>query len=245
MERGTTRRARVFSSMIERDVAMLSADETHHLARVLRLRAGDAVVVFDGEGHEWAGKLIDAAQSRARIALTAPLPTVAEPAVALTVAIGLLKGDAMSEVVRDVTMLGASAIVPFVSSHTALPAAATRARHHERWHRVAVASAKQCARALVPTIHDVTTFTEVLDTRCDVRIICVEPSAGVGAGVGSLPAARTALVLAGPEGGWSREEIDQARAAGAMALGLGPRTLRAESTPAIALTALWTHWGWQ
>jgi 16S rRNA (uracil1498-N3)-methyltransferase len=245
MERGTTRRARVFCPAVERDVATLSPDETHHIARVLRLRTGDAVIVFDGTGREWAGTLIDVARAGARIALTAPLPIVAEPSVAVTVAIGLLKGDAMSEVVRDAAMLGASAIVPFVSSHTALPAAASRARHHERWHRVAVASAKQCARSVVPTIHDVTTFADILGATYDIRIICVEPSAGVGVEAGSWPAARTALLLAGPEGGWSREEIDQARAAGAIALGLGPRTLRAESTPAIALTALWCRWGWQ
>jgi 16S rRNA (uracil1498-N3)-methyltransferase len=245
MERGTTRRARVFCPAIERDVATLSADETHHIARVLRLRTGDAVIVFDGAGHEWAGTLIDVAHGGARISLTAPLPIVSEPPVAVTVAIGLLKGDAMSEVVRDATMLGASAIVPFVSSHTALPAAATRSNHRERWHRVAVASAKQCARSVVPGIHDVTTFAAVLGTTCDLRIICIEPSAAGGADAASLPAARTALMLAGPEGGWSPEEIDQARAAGAVALRLGPRTLRAESTPAIALTALWSRWGWQ
>ena len=89
-----------------------------------------------------------------------------------------------------------------------------------------------------------TTFDAALAVHAAVKLICVEPHEG-GAARSQWPQqAPTALLLSGPEGGWSRRELDQARDAGAIAITLGPRTLRAELAPAIGVTALWTAWGW-
>jgi 16S rRNA (uracil1498-N3)-methyltransferase len=171
--------------------------------------------------------------------------------VAVTLAVGLLKGDAMSHVIRDATMLGAAAIVPFVSDHVALPERAWRARHLERWTRVAVASARQCGRAVVPRLNEVSGFNAVLAAPTDERVMCVEPSAidgGEDAAADRLPdppGPARATVLVGPEGGWSAGEVERARGLGVSSLSLGPRTLRAEMAPAVALTVLWTRWGWR
>jgi 16S rRNA (uracil1498-N3)-methyltransferase len=117
----------------------------------------------------------------------------------------------------------------------------------ERWRRVAIASAKQCGRAVVPEIAPVRAFADVIDASTatfGAAFMCVEPAAGAAllAAAANRPAA--AIIYVGPEGGWSPAEIARARDTGATLISLGPRTLRAESVPAVALTAIWTAWGW-
>jgi 16S rRNA (uracil1498-N3)-methyltransferase len=225
------------------------ADEAHHLTRVLRARAGDEVNVFDGRGREWVARLTTVEGRGATAEILHETTPVAEPHVRLTLAIGLLKGDQMDTVVRDATMLGARAIVPLVTAHVAVPAKARKSPAAlERWRRVAVASAKQCGRAVVPTISPVSAFADVVDSVPEIRkFMCVEPKLAIDS-LDPAGAARTrpldAIVLIGPEGGWTTKEVEHARTAGVSLIHLGPRTLRAETVPTVVLTALWTAWGW-
>lgn len=230
-------------------VVTLSADDAHHLARVLRARLGDEVRVFDGRGREWVGRLASLIGSTATVEIAHETVPAAEPHVRLTLAIGLLKGEQMDAVVRDATMLGVFAIVPMATAHVAVPSRARKSPTAlERWRRVAVASAKQCGRAVVPKIEAVTAFKDVVESAPEMpKFMCVEPKLAVN-GLDQAGAAKLrpveAVVLVGPEGGWSTKEIDQASAAGVSLIHLGPRTLRAETVPTVVLTALWTAWGW-
>ncbi|HEY7476356.1 MAG TPA: 16S rRNA (uracil(1498)-N(3))-methyltransferase [Vicinamibacterales bacterium] len=223
----------------------LSADEAHHLKHVLRLGPGDDVAVFDGAGHEWAARLATSGRSLSA-ELVRPVTPVPEPRVRVVLGIGLLKGEQMDAVVRDATMLGASEIVPLSTAHVAVPSGGRRAEKAlARWARVAIASAKQCRRAVVPTVAPLASFEAALAAiQRDQTIIATEPAVGdfVKADAPSRPA--TALVLVGPEGGWSRDEVDRAVRSGARRLELGPRTLRAEAAPIVVLSALWVEWGW-
>lgn len=228
---------------------VLPAEEAHHLRHVLRLGEGAELSVFNGRGRQWTGRVLSADRhGTIAVELLGELAPPSEPAVRVTLGIGLLKGDQMDAVVRDATMLGVARIVPVVSSHVVVPARAWRGDAAlARWHRVAVSSAKQCGRAVVPQITAASRFDEVLaGTDEDVRLICVEPSHG-GAAISVMETdARpgTALALVGPEGGWSAAELTAAEARGFRRLHLGPRTLRAETAPTVLLSALWTAWGW-
>jgi 16S rRNA (uracil1498-N3)-methyltransferase len=233
-------------------IVELPKDEAHHLIHVLRAALGDEVRVFDGGGREWIGRVSAIGPKTASIEIAHETTPAAEPHVRLTLAIGLLKGEQMDTVVRDATMLGASKIVPLTTAHVSVPSRARKSTTVlERWRRVAIASAKQCGRAVVPEILPVTAFGKVLDPAAGPIFMCVEPrmaTTGVE-GVGQSGDQRrtrpvAATVLVGPEGGWSQAEIEQAREAGAILIHLGPRTLRAETTPTVVLTALWTAWGW-
>jgi 16S rRNA (uracil1498-N3)-methyltransferase len=226
------------------DTVIVPADEAHHLVRVLRLDVGADLVVFDGRGHEWDARVESASRQSVAVRLIAPRVPVAEPPVAVTLAVGWLKGDQIHGVVRDATALGVAAVQLFVSSHVAVPERAWRDRSIERWRRVAIAAAKQCGRAVVPEIREVVRYTEMLDGSDAPLFVCVEPARGQAS---TPPAARPdrATLVVGPEGGWSTAELDEARARGALLLGLGPRTLRAEIAPTVALATLWTRWGWR
>ncbi len=219
--------------------------EAHHLMRVLRLGAGAAVTVFDGRGHEWTGTVGTAGRAGVVVQLGAAMVPVPEPPVQVTLGVGLQKGDGMETVIREATALGVTAIVPLSTTHVAVPARARDSRAAvERWQRVAVASVKQCGRATVPVVRPVATLDEVLAPPVAERVLmCVEPRrAGAAGGLGPRPA--TALVLVGPEGGWTDDEVARAAGAGARLVHLGPRTLRADLAPTVLLSAMWTTWGW-
>ena len=238
---------RAYAPDADRTPVALSADESHHLVNVLRAKVGDEVVLFNGRGREWRARVAAVDRAQVTVELIEPHVAVAEPPVAVTVAVGLLKGDQMSAAVRDVTMLGAVAIVPFVSDHTSVPVRDDRDRSIERWQRVALASAKQCRRAVVPVIRPVAGLESVLVAEAGSRICCVEPAVTADWASRFEPANRsaTATVCIGPEGGWSARDLECLRANGATALDLGPRTLRAETAPTVALSVLWSQWGWR
>ena len=237
---------RAFPRCFVPKVVAVPPEEAHHLARVLRREPGDGVGLFDGMGGEWVGFVHTVAPEFTVEVVDAAVPAP-EPPVRVTLGIGLLKGVQMDAVVRDATMLGVFAIAPMVTQHVSIGRRGWRGGAAlQRWHRVALASARQCRRAVVPVISPVTPFESVLrETPADVTVMCVEPARVVeheADEVGQKPG--TALVLVGPEGGWSSDEVERAVAHGARLIHLGPRTLRAESAPTVALSCLWTRWGW-
>ena len=226
-------------------VARLGEDETRHLSQVLRLAAGDEVAVFDGAGREFRARVERIARDGADLRLIEAVTAAPEPAVRLTLAQAVLKGEKMDDVVRDATMIGVSTIEPLVTEHTAAHMKTGRAP--ERWQRIAIASAKQCRRAVVPAIGVGSTFADFLASdRAALRLLLLEPSASVeGHPPSTLAGDRpdSASILVGPEGGWSAHEIQAAVSAGCVPITLGRRTLRADAVPIIAIGLLQFLWG--
>jgi len=231
--------------------ARLDRDEARHLSQVLRLAAGDEVAVFDGAGHEFRARVERVSRDHADLALVEASAAAPESAVWLTLAQAALKGEKMDEVVRDATMMGVAAIEPLVTAHTA--AHLKPGSVPERWRRIAIASAKQCRRAVVPSIGSGATFDDwIARDVAEVKLILVEPSsAEVAASAEDAEAGLekrgrapfSATLLVGPEGGWSADEIERARRAGYRPLTLGRRTLRADVVPVIAIGVLQYLWG--
>jgi 16S rRNA (uracil1498-N3)-methyltransferase len=229
---------------VDADRIEVSGDTARHMATVLRLTAGQPVVVFDGNGREWLARVEQVTRRSVVLTIGEERTPVAEPGVRLTLAVGLLKGDQMSHVVRDATALGVWRIAPFTSQHTAMARPAAWVELQDRWQRIAAASAAQSGRAVVPEVASVVPFAELLSSMTGAAFITVEPSLRVEpVRLGSKP--ESATVFVGPEGGWAQTEIDVAVAAGARPLSLGPRTLRAELAPVVALASLWAVWGWE
>ena len=232
------------------DAVVLPDVEGQHLTRVLRLDVGDAVRVFNGRGAEFDAVIEQAARGVVSVRLGGRREAAPEAGVAVTLAHAVLKGDKMDDVVRDAVMMGVLAIQPIVTSRTEVSGAALeRSRRRERWERVAVASAKQCGRAVLPAVLEPVAFDAVVHgiaamTLPGVGLMFVEPGAASDtvsvAEIDARPP-REATVILGPEGGWTPAEI--ARGAGSCRLvTLGGRTLRADAMPLVALAALFTRW---
>jgi 16S rRNA (uracil1498-N3)-methyltransferase len=229
---------------------VLPIDEGGHLVRVLRARVGDAVRVFNGRGLEFEARVESASSDRVELLTTGAVTPVAESATALTLAVALLKGDKMDDVVRDAVMLGVARVQPLVTAHAETTAAAIeRGRRVERWTRIAVSSAKQCGRAVVPEVAAPRALEDVLaglepGSPDHAALIFVEPAhdtAVVPVSDLERRCPTRATVIVGPEGGWSSAELE--RAAGrCQFVSLGARTLRADAMPLAAVAALWTVW---
>ena len=215
----------------------LPADEAHHLTRAMRLGTGDDIAVFDGRGREFHARVVSAVRGRVRIELLEAIAPAPEARVPLTLVQAVLKGDKMDAVVRDATMLGVTAIEPVITSRTI---ARLPRRENDRWQRVAVSSAKQCRRAVVPSIAAPRPFSDWLAASAHgLSLILVEPSAA-DRDVCSLRvledhAPASLALIAGPEGGWTQDERAHAERAGCIAVTLGGLTLRAD---AIAVAAI-------
>ncbi|MEO8601796.1 MAG: 16S rRNA (uracil(1498)-N(3))-methyltransferase [bacterium] len=234
-------RFRVAHPLAVGEVVTLADEELHH-ARVRRLAIGESVALFDGAGFSCVG-IVDAAARdavRVRVIELQP-PRSNESPLALTLAVGLPKGDKLDWVVEKATELGVTALQPFASAHTLGAASAAR---RARWEQIALAAAKQCGRSVVPTIHAPLAFEALLTVPAELRLLLAErgdaqPLAVVG--VDARPA--SLLVAVGAEGGFSDAELGAAHAAGFALVTLGARMLRAETAAIVAAALCQARWG--
>ena len=231
----------------DRAEAVLPPGEAHHLTRVLRLRVGDDVGVFDGTGHEYRARVASIEGSTVTVTLIAPCESVPGPAVRLTLVQSVLKADPMDDVIRDATMVGVDRIQPVVSARTTVKTAVL-SKGVQRWRRIALASTKQCGRSMLPDIKDVVEYPAWLRTKGDApAFLLVEPSAEAPdvLRLRDLVQRRNpgrAAIVVGPEGGWTAEELALSVESGCIPLSLGRLTLRADAVPLAAAAVLIAVW---
>lgn len=217
---------------------MLAADEARHLREVLRLKPGDGVSVFDGEGKEFRARVVQARRESAELELDEEIePARPESPLRLTLAVALLKGEKFDLVVQKTTELGVTKIVPLITRYAdiKLRDESDAGKRIARWQRIALEAAKQSGRAVVPEVTLPDSLGSVLQDSC---LLFSERDGHSLNEVAAPGEAITAII--GSEGGWSDEELDQARAAGATIVTLGGRILRAE-TAAITAAVLMQH----
>lgn len=220
------------------DVVTLDAGDARKLTAVLRMRSGDAVEAIDSASTRFRAELeIDGTRVRARLTEALPAPERSGPRI--VVAQGIPKGQKMDFVVEKLTELGAAAIVPLRSARTVADASPAKL---DRWRRLAKTAAMQCGRADVPPIEEPIDLAGLV-ARCAAADLALVPweaadpvplrdrLPGLAAG------ARDVVVVVGPEGGFSADEVAALEAAGAHAVSLGRRILRTE-TAAMALLAM-------
>jgi 16S rRNA (uracil1498-N3)-methyltransferase len=225
--------------------ARLQGGEFRHLQRVLRLREGDAVTLFDDTGIEHQGVIVSLSPRVATVRITASAAPARESPLALTLYQGVPKGRKMDLIVEKATELGVVAIVPFLSTFAAGSVGAAASKR-ERWQRICLAAAKQSGRTTVPQITAPLTFAEVLGAAASHdRALLFFEDAGATAipGATEIPRPSTAGVVIGPEGGFSADEVTRALNAGFLVCGLGPRVLRTETAAIVATALVQAHWG--
>lgn len=193
----------------------LSADDRHHLTRVLRLRPGDELTASDGAGR-WRACVLGGTGALEPVG---SVEAVAPPAPPIAVGFALTKGERPEWAVQKLTEAGVDRIVPFVAERSIVKWAPDRAAANvERWRRVAQEASSQCRRVWLPSVDPVTAFADI-----------VGGGAALADPHGSPPSLAHPFVLVGPEGGWSEVELEAADAAGIARISLGPHVLRAET----------------
>jgi 16S rRNA (uracil1498-N3)-methyltransferase len=233
-------RAHVTQSLAVGSELTLEDTAADHLVRVLRLRTGDEVVLFNGDGADYAAVLCEAGRRRVTARVLRSEEVATESPLRVTLAQALARGDKMDLVVQKATELGATAIVPLLTERSEVRLDAGRAgKRVEHWRAVAASACEQCGRARLPEIaplQGIETWSRSLPGDGPMRVALL-PEATMR--VRDLPSPTAGIVLmAGPEGGLGKRDIAVLTAAGFAGLNLGPRILRTETAGLAALAAL-------
>jgi 16S rRNA (uracil1498-N3)-methyltransferase len=223
----------------------LTGDAANHIARVLRLAAGDPLTVFDGRGGEYAARIEGLRKGEVLIEVGERSASDRESPLALVLAQGVSRGERMDWVVQKATELGVTRIAPLLTERSVVRLDARQSeRKRQHWHGIAVAACEQCGRNRLPEVAAPIGLDEFLRQGGEPRATRVLLAATGESGIEALPAPKgTMIVLIGPEGGLAQSEQRAALAAGFVAVRLGPRILRTETAAVAALTLLQHRFG--
>jgi 16S rRNA (uracil1498-N3)-methyltransferase len=214
----------------------------HQMRRVLRLRVGDRVIAFDGQGLEYTVVLTTLRDAAAAGSVEAEVALTTEPRLRITLYQALLPREKFEHVLQKGTEVGVSTFVPLETERSLVPGGAIDAARLERWRRIVVEAAEQSGRGAVPELSSPQTLAgsdgvpTLLAWEREAQLSLRQALLSLGS---RLEAGSIAL-LVGPEGGFSADEALAARAAGAFTVSLGPRILRAETAgPLLASLVLY------
>lgn len=226
----------------------ITGDDVKHIVRVMRMEAGDEVIVCDGIGHAYRVELEETGNEQVVGRIVETMEQKVESAVKITLAQGLPKGDKMELIVQKGTEVGIARFIPTEMARCIVQYDAKKEqKRRERWQKIAKEAAEQAHRTLIPSVAESMTLKQLLRAKDGFDLIVVpyeaEKSQGLRTVLDQYPEARNICVVIGPEGGIAEEEIEQALAAGAIPVTLGPRILRTETAGLVAATCIYYQYG--
>ena len=232
---------------IQDGLLKIEGDEVKHIRKVLRLKAGDEILVFDGSGKEFEGTIVEERRSSVMVKVQGIFSSKGDSSLEVTLAQSLLKGEKMDYLIQKATELGVKEIIPFFSSRSVpLLEKSRRPNRHHRWGKIAVGASKQCGRGVVPKIESLQDYSGMLRAASTdhLRLILWEGDGIKLKEVLERSGEKTKIFFViGPEGGFSLDEVDEATRAGFVAVTLGKRILRAETASLCLLSILQYEWG--
>jgi 16S rRNA (uracil1498-N3)-methyltransferase len=210
---------------------------SQHVLRVLRLRLDEVVIVFNGEGGEYRGLLAESQKNAAVIKITQFEDANRESSLAIHLIQGISRRERMDYVIQKSTELGVKSITPLFTERCMVKSSGDRLlKRQQHWQKVAIAAAEQSARCYIPTIKQAVKLTECLSHHHGGGFICHVDSSRTMNNFSTIKKEVTLLI--GPEGGFTSLEIQSAKKMGFQSLCLGPRILRTETAPVVAMTLL-------
>lgn len=215
--------------------------QAHYISRVLRLNAGAAVQLFDGSGVEYLGEITEVGKKLVRVELCEQIAGQPESPLRIHLGQGLSRGERMDWAIQKATELGVSEITPIVSERCEVRLKDERAdKRLAHWRQIAISACEQSGRSSVPMIQPPMALTDWLQQSSAELKLVLHP---VAQALSSHNKPASLAFLIGPEGGLNDSEVTQAQAAGFLAARLGPRVLRTETAPVVALSIAQQLWG--
>jgi 16S rRNA (uracil1498-N3)-methyltransferase len=239
------RTPRIFtdSGLNEGQTTTLDDSAAQHVGRVLRMQPGQALVLFNGDGHDYAATITESGKKRVEVSVEEARTNLTESNLEIVLGQTLSRGDRMDYAIQKAAEMGVTCIVPLATERSEVKLKGDREEKRLRhWRQIAISAAEQCGRARLPAILPVMGLAEWLDyTRdCDLRLVLhhrTEQS------LGSLSNPASIALMIGPEGGLNPDEIASAETAGFLPVALGPRVLRTETAPVAAMALCQWLWG--
>jgi len=227
----------------ENSILSITGTDARHIKTVLRMKPGDKIGLFDGKGFEYVAKIIDLSPGRVQASIIRRFPSTAESPLKIIIAQALLKEKKMDGLVRQLSELGIVKWIPFIAERSVpRPDKKQLLARTKRWEKIAKEALKQCRRGCIMEIGKTVSFEEMLNLGqfCDLKVVFWEDELKpVHANLlESNERIITVFALIGPEGGFTRKEIEKAGELGFITVGLGPRILRAETATVTACVLL-------
>ena len=225
------------------DEVQLESGPTRHLTSVLRMSVGQEVILFNGQGGEYRGQLIDAKKSFASVQINSFDETDRESPLSIHLGIGISSGERMDWIVQKATELGVTQITPLFTERCEVKLTGDRlSKKIRHWQQVAISACEQCQRNRLPTINPPIPIQNWL-TNCseELKLLMYHRS---NKRLHDIAQQATSIaLLVGPEGGFTDREIDEAMHQKFQPMALGPRVLRTETAPIAAISILQAQWG--
>ena len=221
-------------------ILSITGSDARHIRTVLRLKPGNKVGLFDGKGFEYEAEIVDLSPGKVNLSLIRSFASTAESPIRITIAQGFLKERKMDGLVRQLSELGITNWMPFIAERSVpMPDKMQLLKRTKRWEKIAREAVKQCRRGRIMEIGNTVSFSQVLNQAkdYDLKIAFWEDESRPIQTVTPDGPVHSIFALIGPEGGFTRKEIETAKDHGFVIAGLGPRTLRAE-TAALAAGVL-------
>ena len=236
----------VLPEELQPDFMVLTGENAAH-AKVLRLKAGEEVLVCDGAGRESLCSVSDVSDGRISLVVKHSKASETEACVQVSVYMAFSKGDKLEHVIQKATELGACEIVAFPSARcVSRPDEKSLKKKLERWQKIAQSAAEQSGRGVIPKVLVLASYAEAIKraAQADKAILFYENEQAVTLKMSlQMGEYRTISLLTGPEGGLEESEVEKARQAGMDICTLGKRILRCETAPLCALSAVMYHVG--
>lgn len=231
--------SRFFVAPFTGDTAIVTGQDAHHIARVLRMRVGEDLLLCDGSGMDYGCRITSLTDGEVQAQVLYRTPTESEPTVAVTLYQGLPKSEKMDLIVQKCVEIGITRIVPVGMARSIVKlGAAEGAKKQARWQKIAASAAEQSGRGIVPEVAEPISFKQMLEAVKDEKTVTFYEGGGVPLAE-AVNADTTAVSLViGPEGGFEAEEIERLRVVGAQIATLGKRILRCETAPLVALSVV-------
>ncbi|MBP5979451.1 MAG: 16S rRNA (uracil(1498)-N(3))-methyltransferase [Halomonas sp.] len=224
------------------EMLALPEGPARHVTRVLRMGEGAPLVLFDGQGQEAGVRLAEVGRKHTFAVVDAVWPGKSESPFAVHLGQAISKGDRMDYAIQKAVELGVAAITPLYTERGDVRLKGEReAKKLAHWQAVAASACEQSGRAVVPTVHSPLSLDEWLSARQEPLRLMLHLATGNAFNQSERP--ETAALLIGPEGGLTDIDIAAAQAADFTPLTLGPRVLRTETAPVVALTLLQHYFG--
>ena len=223
----------------------LGSEPTRYLGRALRLKAGDKITVFNGDGGEHVATIVSIAKSSSVLSIGEQIDTRTESPLKVHLVQGVSRGERMDFVVQKATELGVKRISPVLTEHGVVKLDADRAaKRRDHWQKIAESACEQSGRTRPPLIDTPTPLKSWFGGRSKDADIDLILRPGAATSLTAIPAPQTKIcLLIGPEGGFSNNEYEDAEIAGCVAASFGPRILRTETAAVAALAVVQSLWG--
>ena len=216
---------------------IISDRSAHYLSRVLRVAAGQTIVLFNGDGHDYVAEVVRPGKKQIVLSVISRLPATAESGIEITVVQAISRGERMDQTLQKCTELGVTAFQPLFSERVEVRLRAEKlSRRVEHWQGVVVSACEQSGRAVIPEVRTPLDFGDWISTDYSGRRLVLAPGA-------DTPLARTNLenqvqIAIGPEGGFTDIELELMVSHAVEAVSLGPRVLRTETAAPAAVAVL-------